>query len=399
MELIRYSRARKLITENAKTDNNGTPTHCTFHLPVLQLEEVYDEDVIEEIFVCQSTIMSLLKLGKDWWATCKKAVEGNYIPEHAMVGKRNRSVKFEREARADLIEFFEELMQLGEPIATRFIRNELGALRDDEDLVLLPSCTSKRSLYERFCFERGCKVHTSAKGITKLKERTDPNWLASNLEFKYCPNWTSFFDFWAKEYPIIRIRQPVRDNCTDDCIFFNRHRFRLEKVRQAMNDDEQPSPEVLAREKLVEEAGLHVKMARVQRSLVNQKVGETRQDATQGVPWSDIRRLLFGDYCMNLTLPFFGAEQPGDFYYISPLTVNAFGAVDASTTRTKLYGYTYHEGEGKKGGNSVASMILITKTGWCYALPCSLWKRVFEAAHPMIESTKDKTKSMTSNEQ
>ena len=37
-----------------------------------------------------------------------------------------------------------------------------------------------------------------------------------------------------------------------------------------------------------------------------------------------------GDYCHKLELPYFGAEQPGDTYYMSPLTINYYGLVDVA---------------------------------------------------------------------
>jgi hypothetical protein len=43
-----------------------------------------------------------------------------------------------------------------------------------------------------------------------------------------------------------------------------------------------------------------------------------------------------------------------------PLTVNCFGAVDCSNEKDHLYAYVYHEGEGKCGGNNVASLVLET---------------------------------------
>jgi hypothetical protein len=43
-----------------------------------------------------------------------------------------------------------------------------------------------------------------------------------------------------------------------------------------------------------------------------------------------------------------------------PLTVNCFGTVDCSNEKDHLYAYVYHEGEGKYGGNNVASLVLET---------------------------------------
>ena len=64
------------------------------------------------------------------------------------------------------------------------------------------------------------------------------------------------------------------------------------------------------------------------------------------------------DYCQNMALPHFGGEQPGETYYFSPLGVYCFGMVDP--TVDKLYAHLYSEGQGQKGGNNVASLIMKT---------------------------------------
>ena len=77
--------------------------------------------------------------------------------------------------------------------------------------------------------------------------------------------------------------------------------------------------------------------------------------------------MLVSDYAQNLDLPHFGEEQPGDSYYFSPLFVNVFGVVNCATD--VMNAYTYHEGEGDKGGNNVVSLLwkyLKNMNGWEY---------------------------------
>jgi hypothetical protein len=59
-----------------------------------------------------------------------------------------------------------------------------------------------------------------------------------------------------------------------------------------------------------------------------------------------------------MALPHFGGEQPGETYYFSPLSVYCFGMVDP--TIDKLFAHLYTEGQGQKGGNNVASLIMKT---------------------------------------
>ena len=78
------------------------------------------------------------------------------------------------------------------------------------------------------------------------------------------------------------------------------------------------------------------------------------------------------DYCQNLSLPHFGGEQPGDTYYFSPLFVYVFGVADVAGEKAKLRAYGYNEGDGAKGGNNVASLLMqaLRDLGWLIADRC-----------------------------
>ena len=75
---------------------------------------------------------------------------------------------------------------------------------------------------------------------------------------------------------------------------------------------------------------------------------------------------IVGDFCQNLSIPHFGMEQPGDTYYYSPLFVYCFGVVDACATPDVLHSYGYSEDIGGKGGNNVASLLMLAleNLGW-----------------------------------
>ena len=72
------------------------------------------------------------------------------------------------------------------------------------------------------------------------------------------------------------------------------------------------------------------------------------------------------DYAQNAGLPQFGESQAGPSYYWSPITIDIFGIVNAGEKGGELDAYVYHEGQGKKGGNNVASMVMLylKKKGW-----------------------------------
>jgi len=69
-------------------------------------------------------------------------------------------------------------------------------------------------------------------------------------------------------------------------------------------------------------------------------------------------RTFIADYSQNASIPMFGQSQPGDTYYFSPMTINIFGIVDCSIRGGTLAAHVYTEGDGKKGGDNVASLLL-----------------------------------------
>jgi hypothetical protein len=63
------------------------------------------------------------------------------------------------------------------------------------------------------------------------------------------------------------------------------------------------------------------------------------------------------DFAQNMNIPNFNLEQPGSTYYYSPLNVFPFGIVNCSQEPLQLTAHVFYEGEAKKEGNSVVSMI------------------------------------------
>ena len=67
-----------------------------------------------------------------------------------------------------------------------------------------------------------------------------------------------------------------------------------------------------------------------------------------------------------MQLPTFKGEQPGPLYYYSPITVLNIGMVDHAhaypdvEVGAHMYTHVYHKDTGKKGSNSVASLIMKT---------------------------------------
>jgi len=124
------------------------------------------------------------------------------------------------------------------------------------------------------------------------------------------------------------------------------------------------------REEQILEAAAHVALAKVQRECFNSYVGKARSDAQNNVPHSEATVMRIGDYCQKMEMPYFGAEQPSETYYMSALTINCFGLVDVAGKnelngdtnllefKHLLHAYIYDEGVSGCGGNNVASLLI-----------------------------------------
>lgn len=98
-------------------------------------------------------------------------------------------------------------------------------------------------------------------------------------------------------------------------------------------------------------------MAYAQRIFANEKVRIAKLSKEQNLHFNHSNYTITFNFAQNLELPHFGEKQPGDIYYFSPLTLNVFGIIDYSLQKDQCYCFTYHEGEGKKGSNNVASLV------------------------------------------
>ena len=298
-------------------------------------------------------------------------------------------------------------------------------MRDQEDeLIYLPANMPKRYCYNRYCKDRGYRVKTSCKGTTTLEKMDD-----HDGEYKDCVTWSFYHNHWKTEFPNLKVNRPSEDICGLCFQFYNKHKVVMkntllssskgtgeeqegvctevcipatnttnattttrsinnkndtgrgreentvstcENAKEELNldlifhgggitvtDDEEEAandPIENERELTLLKAATHVKAARAQRKLFNEKVKMCRE--------SNNVRILVVNYGQNMQMPWFGSVQPGETYYYSPLNVSNLGIVDCFNDT--LYAHVYHEGEGKKGGNNVASLIFkqLQYFGW-----------------------------------
>jgi hypothetical protein len=436
IEKIRHADS---LAEGFGVASQDPKKNILYNLPFIMPEEADDDDdgatrilalqALNHHKICKSALMELIFARKKWWGTCREHLRSGTVPVHGLKGRpSNRKRKFREEEEAHLIEFFVEVKEFAEPSATRFVLEKTGessTRNDDTELEYLPPSLSRMKLYQRYASTRGWNANTNNIGIIEPSPRV------GEPQLHLC-SWPSFFYYWKKNFPKLRVRKPIEDICSMCYIFQNTHKYSKRKsttppphnsenqnsdnsnnpqaenesddddddddsiipflvdrsrsigetIDDGANEDEDVvvDPDVVAdvdqdtieREAKILRAAKHVVMARAQRKLFQQEMKQAREDSASSKDTSDDviqqsqkSHVFVGDYCQKLELPSFCSQQPGDTYYLSPLTVNCFGAVDCSNEKDHLYAYVYHEGEGKCGGNNVASLVLETlrKTG------------------------------------
>jgi hypothetical protein len=291
------------------------------------------------------------RFGKQWQTWPHKNLGNNYRAIYS---------KYEL-AKPRLRIFFQEIGDKhGEPYATRFVRETTGiGVRDAEvDTVELPSSFTQRYLYGKFCHQQGYEVKASAKGdYGKLKDfqrREDDEW-APGLEPGPICDWHSFRSFWETEFPLLHIRPACEDTCGECFMYKNRAKYKEPNNEDGSTMDER---DVQVQE-LIEASAAHVEQAATMRGAIQQRTMKAKEDVDNAVPHRQRSYAIVVDYAQNLDLPHFGQEQPGETYYFSPKNIFVFGVVDLAVSPSKLFAYTYEEETGKKGGNNVASLLMV----------------------------------------
>lgn len=392
-------------------------SHCHFKFPfVVSPDDDEDQDVkgvLKGHYVCIHALQHLLCFGRKRYSRIRKDINaGLMVPHRPRLGKATKR-NLEKEGVVDALHlFFDTLCDYEEPRATRFVREATGVGVREEGIIDLPSYMTKRGLYRQFCYARGTKVTTTQNGKRLYEQRTDDEWKTSGYDEPLpCPSWTSFVNFWKKEYDHVRIQKPLKDICGQCYKFYVENKNNVRKKRSiAVEDDDESvssssdgSIAIMAgkndevqddeqdnkdeeqddndsnapleddieveeeqthegiystlggnKEKAILDAAIHVKDAIAQRDLVSTL--RRRAVETKEMPPDQRTFLFFFDYAQNLECPYFGHEQPGETYYYSPLSISTFGITDASRD-DHLHAFSYHEGEGAKGGNNVVSMI------------------------------------------
>ena len=114
----------------------------------------------------------------------------------------------------------------------------------------------------------------------------------------------------------------------------------------------------------------HICAYQIQRNKSRRLISLARNDITHLLPSLVRRKVLTIDMGQNPCLPNFEAEQLGDTYYMSPLTVLlSFGVVNNATEdrKDRINTYIWHEFEGdRRGANNITLCLLmdLKRRGW-----------------------------------
>ena len=297
-----------------------------------------------------------------------------------------------RRCHDSLDEFFKHLEGGGVLFATRFVREEAGiVVRDDnQNEVALSPHLSKRQLYARWCYDRGWMVEYKSQARSMYESRDKfrsrvhddkveaPLW-PTGSEGKPILSWQVFLHYWNTKFPYIKIWKRGADTCTDCLVLTNKCNAVQNRQTQARtntgetggseeideDEDDKGVNQEMVREKLaeyesvVEELKVHVKHYEMQRKMANDVQKLAIDNITNLLPSLHRRQVLIIDMGENLAIPNFAADQPGDTYYLSPLTIYLFGvAFKESEKVTQMNAYVWPEYEANHGAHNICSCLL-----------------------------------------
>jgi hypothetical protein len=343
--------------------------------------------------ICSITFRNLFALSVYQYSAMLKELAGGITgpKEHHLRGKSNRHQgSVYSRCKEGVVEWLAQYgKEFGEPTATRFIRETTGiGVRDTEiDLVHLPSHFSKRGIYGAYVHQNGYQLpkatHKGSLGAVKnYKLRTDDeddtDWPPA-MEPNEVVSLTVFVRIWKDKCPLIVIKPKSEDICGDCYVFANQLKYgekrkagdhgsgsdnedgnEDELVVDNDNDGEQDDPNIPTRaEQLIQQAAAHVEAAIAMRKFINKRTEDSQLQKTNNVEHELMCYTIVVDYAQNMDVPHFGSQQPGETYYYSPKSIYVFGVCDVSVKPTALYAYCYEEETARKGGNNVASMIML----------------------------------------
>jgi len=245
---------------------------------------------------CRNALCVLLGIGRYCWSTCCEGLKNGVMPRHGLYGEVSNRLNATQHEH--LGTFFEDVKQLAAPRATRIVRSlvkthvdkavllgEYSAITDtrddDEDVIELPTCYSKRALFGRLYKDHGWTLKFDNVGRLVSK---DPVTDAVQTPKKDLPSWWTFLEYWNHNYPKVVCQRPREDICSDCFKFANSYKTKQSKLERKQrivnqlnnttnNNNEESDEEDTSLEDETEilQAAKHVNMAQAQRNYCNEK--------------------------------------------------------------------------------------------------------------------------------
>jgi hypothetical protein len=277
------------------------------------------------------------------------------MPQHKSIGSTNYNALVNDVKRNEpLMHHFEYLLNLGEVRATRVVATLVDGVQghanreDTVEQTYLPISMGYRSCYRWYMASIGYKVRTTGVGVA-IVEGVEGKPIDKSEYVSY----PTYFYVWKKSFPNLKVSRPAMDICAYCYAFANRHRYLAshslatrvpedgEDSDNSDVDDEDEgatsggedetemttdsrsgrssvlTPEAARnkideeREMMLLEAANHIKMARAQRALYQEKAAAAVASTRAGKPHGESVYCFVVDYGQNMELPIYNSEQPG----------------------------------------------------------------------------------------
>ena len=228
----RSCRKRDFKGRERKYEADGRSRWYGKKFVLCQFDEKLDSGEIRyyPYFVCANALLRFYDIKYETWKKLEEIVQkgGDRGPDHLLLGRKSNS-RLKKETHDRVIGFLKNLeVNEGEPHATKVIRTRLRvALRNDDDIVELPSSFTKRQLYAKFLFECGWVVKPKGNGsfgpIKHYETRPDSDEWSEAENGRVAPcSFETFRSLWLEKFPKLRIRSPSYDTCST-CFKFSNH--------------------------------------------------------------------------------------------------------------------------------------------------------------------------------
>jgi hypothetical protein len=201
----------------AKEHSHASEKHKGYLLQMVATDPSSDEGTppqrneaeVEPLRACKHALMLVLGIGKGRWGASARHAKANTFPVHGLTGKSgNKNANKKARVDSDLMDFFAKLQDEVEVPAARLVREitGVGLRAGSGEMIELSTHMTKRGLYTKFCWERGWKIVSDAKGnYTRTPRLYDTEFPQGSERQEVCA-WSSFQKYWKEKQPDVKIR-------------------------------------------------------------------------------------------------------------------------------------------------------------------------------------------------